>query len=76
MELVRQVRLVHDIAWIHLPVPKDKTDESYFAVLTRLELPRTMEPLLGVLHRDDLEDTTRREQEMWQNDACQPRSAA
>ena len=60
MELVREVHPVHDIAWIHMPVPKDRTDEHYFAALTRLELPGTTELFLGVLHPDGLENTIRR----------------
>jgi methionine synthase II (cobalamin-independent) len=60
MELVREVHSVHSIAWIHMPVPKDRTDEGYFAALTRLELPGTTELFLGVLHPDGLENNVRR----------------
>ncbi|KAK4118240.1 hypothetical protein N657DRAFT_716075 [Parathielavia appendiculata] len=59
-KLVREVRKVHDIAWIHMPVPRDRTDEDYFAPLKKLDLPETTELFLGVLHPDGLENTQKR----------------
>ncbi|KAJ9651269.1 hypothetical protein H2198_009454 [Neophaeococcomyces mojaviensis] len=48
-----------DINFIHMPVPKDRTDSEYFAPLKELELGTT-ELYLGVVHYNDLEGTKRR----------------
>lgn len=39
--------------WIHLPVPRDRTDEAYFAPLADLRLPPETEFYLGLLHATD-----------------------
>ncbi len=39
--------------FIHLPVPKDRTDREYFEPLTRLGLPEGVEVYLGLIHFDD-----------------------
>lgn len=49
---------IHDavrrpIAWLHLPVPIDRTDHGYFAPLADLELHPETELFLGLLHLDD-----------------------
>jgi len=48
-----------DITFLHMPVPKDRTDSEYFAPLKELELGPT-ELYLGVVHYNDLEGTKRR----------------
>ena len=48
-----------DITWIHMPVPKDRTDDEFYMPLKELELGKT-ELYLGVVHFDDLEGTKRR----------------
>jgi hypothetical protein len=47
------------IEWIHLPVPRERTDDAYFAPLADLELhPETM-LFLGLVHYTDGVDGTR-----------------
>lgn len=48
-----------DITFLHMPVPKDRTDSEYSAPLKELELGTT-ELYLGVVHYNDLEGTKRR----------------
>jgi methionine synthase II (cobalamin-independent) len=55
--LLRQVHPIHKIAWIHMPVPKNRTDQGYFTPLTMLQLPSDTELFLGLLHPDGLENT-------------------
>lgn len=48
-------------AWVHLPVPRDRWDEGYFAPLRGLRLPVETELYLGLLHATDgLEGARRR----------------
>ena len=47
------------VNWLHMPVPKSRTDETYFAPLKRLELGDT-ELYLGLLHPEDEEGTKQR----------------
>ncbi|HEX6025752.1 MAG TPA: class I SAM-dependent methyltransferase [Solirubrobacter sp.] len=42
--------------WIHMPVPRDRTDDAYFAPLADLALQPQTELYLGLIHRDDGED--------------------
>ncbi len=39
--------------FLHLPVPKDRTDREYFQPLTGLKLPADTEVYLGLIHFDD-----------------------
>jgi hypothetical protein len=41
------------IQFFHLPVPKGRTDDAYFAPLERLELGRETDLYLGLIHHDD-----------------------
>ena len=45
--------------YIHMPVPKDRTDSSYFEPLRQLKLHDT-ELILGLVHYDDLSGTKAR----------------
>jgi methionine synthase II (cobalamin-independent) len=45
-----------DITYIHMPVPKDRADDAYFAPLKDIDLGKTM-LYLGLVHYDDLEGT-------------------
>ncbi|EKG17246.1 hypothetical protein MPH_05536 [Macrophomina phaseolina MS6] len=47
------------VTWIHMPVPKDRDDDAYFAPLKQLELGST-DLYLGVVHVGDEEGTRRR----------------
>ncbi|GAA1723630.1 hypothetical protein [Fodinicola feengrottensis] len=40
-------------AWIHLPVPRDRVDEAYFAPLKALRLPENTQLFLGLVHATD-----------------------
>jgi len=48
------------ITWIHMPVPKARDDEDYFAPLRNLALPAGTELYLGLVHLSDGLDGTRR----------------
>jgi hypothetical protein len=43
----------HDVAWVHMPVPKGREDEAYFAPLADLRLRPETELMLGLVHRHD-----------------------
>ena len=47
------------LAWIHVAVPRDRDDETYFAPLSDLDIGET-ELVLGLVHRTDGPDGTRR----------------
>ncbi len=47
------------IEWIHLPVPRDRADEAYFAPLGRLQLHPETELYLGLVHATDGVEGTR-----------------
>ncbi|PZG03157.1 hypothetical protein [Nonomuraea aridisoli] len=53
-------RLARPLAWIHLPVPIDRTDPAYFAPLRDLRLPAGTDLYLGLLHATDGLDGARR----------------
>jgi len=42
------------IQFFHLPVPKPRTDDAYFAPLAGLKLRPETELYLGLVHRDDM----------------------
>jgi hypothetical protein len=48
------------IELIHMPVPRDRTDEAYFAPLRALRLKSPTELCLGLVHHTDGVDGTRR----------------
>ncbi|NQV55307.1 MAG: hypothetical protein HQ503_05555 [Rhodospirillales bacterium] len=41
------------VQFIHLPVPRDRTDGAYFAPLKDLNLPETTDLYLGLIHHGD-----------------------
>ncbi|WP_433275047.1 hypothetical protein ACQPZA_27320 [Pseudonocardia xinjiangensis] len=45
--------VVRPIDWLHLPVPRDRTDDAYFAPLTELRLHPETELYLGLVHLTD-----------------------
>jgi hypothetical protein len=45
--------LQRSVEFVHMPVPVDRTDDAYFAPLTTLKRPRTMEFYLGLAHDGD-----------------------
>ena len=54
------------IKWIHMPVPRDRADEAYFAPLRDLQLQPGTELYLGLVHFSDGEAGTRRRIEVAQ----------
>jgi hypothetical protein len=52
--------LKRGLDYLHLPVPKDRDDDGYFAPLQELALPAETTLYLGLLHYDDAEGDKRR----------------
>ena len=51
------------MAWMHMPVPRDRSDDAYFGPLSGLELHPETRLVLGLVHfTDGVEGTTRRMQ--------------
>ena len=48
------------IQFFHLPVPKDRTDDAFFAPLEKLDLPAGCELYLGLIHHGDTAGDTAR----------------
>jgi hypothetical protein len=44
-------RARHSIDWVHMPVPRERDDEAYFAPLGDLRLRPETELILGLIHR-------------------------
>jgi hypothetical protein len=58
--------LVHakrPVQLIHMPVPRNRTDDAYFAPLKDLKLPKETTLALGLVHHTDGVDGTRRRME-------------
>jgi methionine synthase II (cobalamin-independent) len=43
----------HPVAWVHMPVPREREDVAYFAPLKGLKLDPRTELYLGLVHRTD-----------------------
>src|SRR3546814_15724707 len=52
--------LARPMNWIHMPVPRDRDDDAYFAPLDGLDLGAETDLFLGLVHYTDREDGTRR----------------
>jgi len=53
--------LRRSLDWLHLPVPKERDDDAYYAPLARLALPASARLFLGLVHKTDgLEGARRR----------------
>ena len=50
----------HPLAFVHMPVPIDRTDDAFFAPLSDLRLAKDTEVYLGVVHGADGKDGTNR----------------
>ncbi|KAI4151121.1 MAG: hypothetical protein L6R39_002102 [Caloplaca ligustica] len=58
--IVENVAPIHEIAYMHMPVPKEREDERYFAPLKTLSLHQGKTKLyLGVVHAEDEEGEAR-----------------
>ena len=53
-------RLERRLDFLHLPVPKDRTDREYFLPLQELRLPESASVILGLIHFDDVKGDTAR----------------
>jgi hypothetical protein len=52
--------LSRPVRWIHLPVPRDRDDDGYFAPLRDLRLPEGTDLFLGLIHNTDGVEGARR----------------
>lgn len=52
-------RVDHAVSWVHMPVPKDRDDKSYFEPLKNLRLPDG-QLFLGLVHANDEDGTKKR----------------
>jgi hypothetical protein len=52
--------LTRPLQWLHLPVPRDRTDDAYYAPLRALRLHPQTELYLGLVHLTDGVEGTRR----------------
>jgi hypothetical protein len=52
--------LKHPIAWIHMPVPRDRDDDAYFLPLRDLKISPRTELFLGLVHDSDGAEGARR----------------
>jgi hypothetical protein len=62
--LVEMANAIHastsrPIAWLHLPIPRDRTDAAFYAPLAGLRLHGETELYLGLVHLTDGEEGTR-----------------
>jgi hypothetical protein len=65
VELANLIRrgVERPITWMHLPVPIDRTDETFYAPLRDLDLAAETELYLGLVHAQDGVEGTRRRME-------------
>jgi hypothetical protein len=50
----------HAVAWIHMPVPRDRDDDAYFLPLRDLRISLETELFLGLIHDSDGAEGARR----------------
>jgi hypothetical protein len=55
------------LQFFHLPVPKPRTDDAFFAPLDGLQLRAETELYLGLVHRDDMEGNAARLAAAWRH---------
>ena len=62
VEMVNAVvsRVKRPIQFFHLPVPKGRVDDGYFAPLEKLKLPAGTDLYLGLIHHNDAEGDNKR----------------
>ena len=53
-------RVRRPVDWFHMPVPRDRDDDAYYAPLTGLKLDQGCELYLGLVHDSDGEEGTLR----------------
>lgn len=47
------------VDWVHMPVPRDRSDVDYFSPLQDLDMPDETELILGLVHHTDGENGTK-----------------
>ena len=57
--IMEKITPIHPVAYVQMPVPKDRTDEAYFNPLKDLKLPGT-KLFTGVVHPNDEAGTKKR----------------
>ena len=57
--IVQRIKPVHDVAYIHMPVPKARLDEAHYKPMVSLEL-HDPKLFLGVVHANDESGTRQR----------------
>jgi hypothetical protein len=62
VEIVNAIvaRVQRPIQFFHLPVPKDRTDDAYFAPLEKLKLKPGTDLYLGLIHHNDADGDKKR----------------
>ncbi len=53
-------KVSHPLTYVHMPVPKDRTDDAYYRPLGNLKLRNGTELYLGLVHADGREDVRKR----------------
>jgi hypothetical protein len=51
---------LRQLDFVHMPVPRNRSDEAYFAPLERLDLPTSTRLILGLVHHTDGVEGSRR----------------
>ena len=46
-------KLQRQLDFLHMPVPRDRVDDAYYAPLAKLKLPTETELYLGLIHHQD-----------------------
>jgi hypothetical protein len=59
-EIHRRISPIHPISYIHMPVPKGRTDDAYFKPLQSLAIDHETQLYLGVVHPGDEDGTKAR----------------
>jgi hypothetical protein len=55
-----RVEAQRGVQWVHLPVPKDRDDDAYYAPLSQLTASDETKLIMGLVHAHDREGTRRR----------------
>ena len=59
-DVLKRIGKERSVQWIHMPVPKERDDTSYFKPLTGLQINEGTRLVLGVVHANDPDGTQRR----------------
>lgn len=59
-DVIDILKTTHRVRWVHMPVPRDRTDEAYFKPLRKLKLSDETLLYLGLIHANDETGTEKR----------------